>query len=119
MLFNSFEFIFLFVPVTVCIYFTLSARQYFREAKAWLMVASLFFYGWWNPSYLLLIGTSLILNFLLARLIDRRKTQALRKFFLVTGLVFNVGLLIYYKYADFFIGNFNHVFQSDFNLLNI
>src|SRR5688572_27612133 len=119
MLFNSIEFIFAFLPVTLIVYFTLTHFQYDREAKIWLFVASLFFYGWWNPKYLMLIGSSLVVNFLVARFITGAAVQKTKKWLLVFGLIFNIGLLGYYKYADFFILNFNYVLGSDYNLFNI
>jgi D-alanyl-lipoteichoic acid acyltransferase DltB (MBOAT superfamily) len=119
MLFNSPEFIFFFVPVTVAIYFLLTHHQYYRESKIWLLVASLVFYGWANPEYLLLIGTSMIVNFSVAKAISEREKLGFKKTLLILGLLFNIGLLVYYKYADFFIGNFNYIFSSEYNLLNI
>lgn len=118
MLFNSVEFLLFFLPVTFAVYFLLGHYQQDYAAKAWLFSASLFFYGWWNPGYLLIIVTSIVVNFAFVRLLlrsDRPKSKAL----LVSGILFNVLLLGYYKYADFFIDNFNHVLGLDFNLLNI
>jgi alginate O-acetyltransferase complex protein AlgI len=119
MLFNSIEFLFVFLPVTIFVYFALNHHRYYREAKAWLFVASLFFYGWWNPKYLLLINSSVITNFLVARAIARETGARQRKALLIFGLLFNIGLLAYYKYADFFIVNFNSALGTDYNLVNI
>ncbi len=117
MLFNSAEFIFVFLPVTLIIYFLLAHQQYDRAPKIWLVFASLVFYGWWNPKYLVLILVSIIVNFSIAKAMADE--QRYRKLFLIAGLTFNLLLLGYYKYADFFITNFNVVFDSDFNLINI
>ncbi|HEY8934062.1 MAG TPA: MBOAT family O-acyltransferase [Cyclobacteriaceae bacterium] len=119
MLFNSVEFIFIFLPITLAGYFFLTHRHYYRESKIWLFLASLFFYGWWNPKYLVLILTSIIVNFLTARSIARADKQRIKKSILIPGILFNIGLLVYYKYANFFISNFNFALQTDFNLLNI
>ena len=62
MLFNSYEFIFLFLPITFLVFFAI-ARLGHEIAIAWLVIASLFFYGWWNPSYLILILFSMVVNF--------------------------------------------------------
>lgn len=118
MLFNSWEFLLVFLPVTFAVYFLLTHHQHDYAAKAWLLVASLFFYGWWNPGYLAIIVSSIVVNFVFVRLMlraNRPKSKAL----LVIGILFNVLLLGYYKYADFFIDNFNHVLGLDYNLLNI
>ena len=61
MLFNSNIFLFAFLPVVLLVFFALSARR--SLALAWLVVASLFFYGWWNPSYLILLGISIVVGF--------------------------------------------------------
>lgn len=119
MLFNSPEFIFVFLPVTFCVYFLLNHLGYFRYAQLSLFVASLVFYGWWNPKYLLLIGSSILVNFFVAEKTSLALEPRIRKAWLLFGIIFNVGLLGYYKYADFFIANANVLFATDFNLLHI
>jgi alginate O-acetyltransferase complex protein AlgI len=79
----------------------------------------LFFYGWWSPKYMVLILFSIGVNFLVARQTALAEAKKIKKSWLIAGLVFNVGLLSYYKYADFFIENVNVLFRSDFNLLHI
>jgi len=111
MLFNSFEFIFVFLPVTLVVYFLLNKRKLTKAATAWLVFASLFFYSWWNVKYLALIVGSIIFNFAigtaLAKIAKSDGTEWSKKSVLIFGLVANVLLLGYYKYADFFIGNIN------------
>lgn len=120
MLFNSYVYIFAFLPAAFAGYFLL-LRWHKNGAKVWLILASLFFYSYWNIKYLPLILVSLGVNYALGRKIgalvgeDKRKAR----FFLLTGLVFNIGLLGYYKYADFFITNINYVLGSNLPLLNI
>ncbi len=63
MLFNSYEFIFLFLPIVFVIYFLLNKKQLFMPAKIFLVVASLFFYSWWNVKYLPLILLSIVINY--------------------------------------------------------
>jgi len=118
MLFNSWEFLLVFLPVTFTVYFLLTHNDYDYQAKAWLFLSSLFFYGWWNPGYLLIIITSIVVNYVFVRLLLRSK-GAKGKTILALGILFNVLLLGYYKYADFFIDNFNFVFGLGYNLLNI
>lgn len=119
MLFNSFEFIFVFLPTTVIIYFLLCGKKYFETAKIWLLFASLFFYGYWNPKYVFLILTSILVNYGLHKLIKKNDDQDKRRRVLVFGVIMNVAVLGYYKYADFFITNYNTISSSEYNLLHI
>ncbi len=119
MLFNSVEFIFAFLPLTCLVYFLLNRYHFYSYSKIWLLCASLFFYGWWNPKYLVLLAVSIAVNFSCARKTALSKNANSKKAFLYLGLAFNLGLLLYYKYADFFIENLNTVSGSDFNLLHI
>jgi D-alanyl-lipoteichoic acid acyltransferase DltB (MBOAT superfamily) len=122
MLFNSYEFVFLFLPVALLGYHLLGKMRLTRAATIFLVVASLFFYARWRIAYLPLLLSSILINFVLVRAMlarpgkDRRRE---RKRFLLLGLIFNVGLLGYFKYADFFIDNLNQVSGSQFNLLHI
>ncbi len=74
MLFNSVEFIFAFFPLTILVFFGV-ARVSHVLAAGWLTLASLFFYGWWNPAYVVLLLASIAFNyasgFHLARLVHR------------------------------------------------
>lgn len=113
MLFNSYHYLFMFFPVAVAVYFILNARGLVLAAKIWLVIASLFFYSVWNPQYLILIVTSIIFNFLVGTGLSKfydTKTQSQRKLLLTFGVVFNIGFLAYFKYADFFIANINAAF---------
>ncbi len=111
MLFNSYEFMLAFLPVTVIIYYFLNRKKLITAATAWLVLASLFFYSWWDIKYLALIIASIIFNFGVG--ISLRRTGAekagrgLRKPVLVSGIIGNIALLGYYKYTNFFITNLN------------
>lgn len=109
MLFNSPEFLLIFLPLSLGLYFWLTEHRYVPAAKGWLVVASLFFYGWWNPQYLPLILVSLLVNFTIGRQLATgavaKSSLSARRALLTTGVVFNLGLLGYYKYAGFVIGN--------------
>ena len=72
MLFNSYEFIFLFLPIVVLGFFTLSRFKSRLLSIGWLVASSLFFYGYWNPKYLLLIVSSIIFNCYLDNLINQQ-----------------------------------------------
>lgn len=118
MIFNSFEFIFLFLPIVWVLYYVLG-RIHIPFAKTWLLVASLFFYGYWNPSYLPLILISMLLNYAIGAFLGRNRGGVFRKGILTVGILFNVFLLGYYKYYDFFVENINLVFGEDLVLQNI
>ncbi|NIJ39799.1 D-alanyl-lipoteichoic acid acyltransferase DltB (MBOAT superfamily) [Parvibaculum indicum] len=122
MLFNSPVFIFVFLPVTALLCFVIRARAGREAALGFLVLASLFFYGWWNPLYLpLLIGLT-VFNFLLARLImaERSRPNGGRATALVTfGVSVDLLSLAYFKYADFFIGSVNAVAETDIPLQHV
>ena len=80
-----------------------------------LVIASLFFYSWWNSIYLLLILGSMIFNFLIGRSLGKTASKAL----LIFGIIGNVALLGYFKYTDFFIENFNWALNKDVDLLHL
>ncbi|MBU2676969.1 MAG: MBOAT family protein [Gammaproteobacteria bacterium] len=118
MLFNSFEFIFLFLPLTVALYFTfirLLGREY---GLGVLVAASLFFYGYWNPEYLLLILFSIAINFALGSWAIPGSSRFSASF-LALGVATNLGLLGYFKYANFFVDNINILTGAGWNLEHI
>jgi alginate O-acetyltransferase complex protein AlgI len=122
LLFNSFEFILLFLPVTFFVYFFLNKNKLINLAKGWLVFCSLFFYSYWNIKYLALITCSMIFNYSIGTTLNNPeiiKLKINRKAVLIFGITCNILLLGYYKYYDFFVSNFNHLLKTDFNLLNI
>jgi alginate O-acetyltransferase complex protein AlgI len=119
MLFNSFEFIFAFLPIVFIVYFFLNKKQLILASKTWLVTSSLFFYSWWNVAYLPLILTSLFFNYFVGSALGKEQLKVSRKAILVVGIILNVGFLGYFKYSDFFISNINSVFDSNFALLNL
>ena len=121
MLFNSYEFIFAFLPVAFIIYFFLNRKRLIIAAKSWLVFCSLFFYSWWNVSYLSLILCSMIFNYAVGSALtkDNPRQKISRKSILIVGIVFNLALLGYFKYVDFFISNINFIIPDTFNQLNI
>ncbi len=94
MLFNSNIFLFVFLPVVLLVFFPL-ARRRTSLALGWLVVASLFFYGWWNPSYLVLLGTSIVVGFGLAHAAQRSRV------WVYVGVAFHLGMIGWFKYAGF------------------
>jgi len=112
--FNSYIFILFFLPITFLGYFGLNHFEKDKAARIFLTVMSLWFYGYFNYSYLLIIIASIVVNFLIYKNMERAK-----KPLLFLGLLFNVGLIFYFKYYDFFVGNINAAFKTDFILRHI
>ena len=97
MLFNSDAFLFAFLPVTLGGFMACAACSR-RAAVIWLIAASLFFYGWWNPLHVWVPIASMVFNFAVATLIDRRRNDAgAGKRLLVAGVTSNVLFLVYFK----------------------
>ena len=107
MLFNSYAFLFGFLPAVLFLYF-LVGRRSALAAIGFLALASLFFYGWWNPRYLLLLCGSVVFNFLVGRRLARSPTRASGdQAMLWLGIAGNLTLLGTFKYAGFFAANAN------------
>ncbi len=120
MLFNSFEFMFVFLPITFVVYFLLNKAKLLMPATGWLVAASLFFYSYWKLDYLPLILISMIFNYVVGAVLSRNDNLKVdKKAVLAFGLVANVALLVYYKYFDFLIYSFNKIFSAEFNYMHI
>ncbi|MDA9279885.1 MBOAT family protein, partial [bacterium] len=80
MLFNSYEFIFAFLPISLIVYFYLNLKRLTTASKIWLVFTSLFFYSWWNINYLPIILISILFNYTVASaMIDYNRSK--RKYF--------------------------------------
>ncbi len=123
MLFNSIEFIFVFLPISFFVYFYLNSKRLTTAAKAWFVFTSLIFYSWWNIVYLPLILISVLFNYTITNTMieydESRRRHFSKKSLLQVGLLFNIGLLVYFKYMDFFISNTNIIFGSNIELLHL
>lgn len=122
MLFNSYEFIFVFLPLTVAGYLLLG-RSSRNWALGWLILASVAFYAYWRPFNLWIIGPSLLVNYAFARALlklagDEAKSKQ-RMATLALGVIFNICVLGYFKYANFAVNVANDVTGSNFVLENI
>lgn len=105
MLFNSFEFIFLFFPVVTLIYYLLGHRQQI----AWLLLASCVFYMFFVPAYILILFLAIIIDYAAGIFIEQSRTQKRKKAWLVGSIVSTCLLLFLFKYYNFFIDNFNAI----------
>jgi alginate O-acetyltransferase complex protein AlgI len=83
------------------------------------VIANLYFYSYWNVKYLPIIISSIAVNFTLATILNKIQSLVLKRIILTLGILFNIALLGYYKYYDFFITNINAVFRTDISLLNL
>lgn len=119
MLFNTYDFIFIFLPIVLLLFYGINHYGQHKAAVFFLVLASLFFYGLWNPSYLWLIIGSIVFNFSIGILFNSQPTQKYfgsqirKKILLIIGITCNLLLLGYYKYADFFIRNINFAIGSN------
>ncbi len=120
MLFNSYIFLFLFLPITLIGYFVLNHFKKYKIAQLYLLIMSLWFYAYFNLSYLLIIVFSILVNFSFYTLMNKNNvSKTKKKTYLILGLIINIGTLIYFKYMDFFISNINSLFNTNYNLLHI
>lgn len=119
MLFNSYIFVFLFLPIALIGFYGLNHIRQYNAAKIFLLVMSLWFYGYFNKSYLLILVCSVIANYVLSKLMDRCKVERVRRVVLLFGIFLNVAVIFYFKYFDFFIDNVNVVFRASLQHKNI
>ncbi len=120
MLFNSYAFIFVFLPITLIGFFTLARYCSARVATGWLTIASLIFYGYWNQTYLALLVISIVFNHQIGDRITKSKTGSRSaKILLWIGVSVNLGLIGYYKYAGFFVGSLNSLLHKNLTVPEI
>lgn len=112
--FSNLVFLFFFFPIFIFSYFLFKNRVYRNFI---LLVFSLLFYAWGEPIYIFLIILSIVVNYFLAILIDKLENKS--KFILIISIVFNIGLLIIFKYTNFLIDGFNWIFQLTIEKKNI
>ncbi|MFN4220952.1 MULTISPECIES: MBOAT family O-acyltransferase [Novosphingobium] len=114
MLFNSFEFLLVFLPIALIGYYILIKAGLKRFLFVWLVACSLVFYGFWAPRYALLLIASMAVNYTLGRLIERHNESRTGGYILFLGIALNVAVLGYFKYANFFIDNLNAIFGTGY-----
>lgn len=118
MLFNSYEFVLVFFPVTIVLFYLFS-RIDARYGLGLLIVASMIFYAWWDARFLVLLIGSIVFNFLVAselhRLAEARQEREASRL-LTVGIVVNLGALAFFKYGHFILDNWNLAFGTRFTL---
>ncbi len=119
MLFNSYIFVLLFLPLTLIGYFFLNRFHLKKPAMFFLFGMSLWFYGYFYPGYLIILLSGIFINYLFYKLMDKTEKHLKRKALMITAVSINIALLFYFKYFDFFISNMNSIFKSNLPLQNI
>lgn len=120
MIFNSYPFIFAFLPIMLLGYFWLLRQRLILGSKVWLVGGSLFFYGYWNIIYIPLLLGSIFVNFFVgSALANTKPLKVSKKTLLIFGILFNILLLAYFKYTNFLLDNFNGVFGANVPLPHI
>ncbi len=115
MLFSSIPFLYYFLPVVIILYFI--APKFLKNTV--LLLSSLVFYAWGEPRYVFLMIATVLFNYAMGILIEKTRGKWLSKFFVILSVVASLGVLGYFKYADFFITNFNSLTGLSMPLLRI
>ncbi len=115
MVFSSITFLFYFLPITLAIYYIVPNKL----KNIVLLIASFIFYFFGEPTYILLMVFSIISTYIFGLLIDKYKNTKYKKFFLILSIIVSLGLLIYFKYADFIIQNINLWLSNKIDLIHV
>lgn len=115
MFFNSYSFVFLFLPITIIGYYLLNAKGKYKLSESFLLIMSLVFYGMFDIMCLLVVAVSVSVNYAISQMMIRKTN----KLILFAGVSLDILLLCYFKYTNFMLNNFNRVFSTDFSLLDI
>jgi alginate O-acetyltransferase complex protein AlgI len=119
MLFNSYLYIFLFLPIALMGFFCIARLGTETAAIAWLVLLSLVFYGWWDPIYIPLLLGSVAFNYFFGGYLQSTQDRSRAGFMLATGVICNLLLLGYFKYAGFFAEIAGSLTGADFNVRKI
>lgn len=116
LLFNSYAFILMYLPIVLLIYYGLARFRRVRAATLWLVLASFFFYGYWDVRYVPLLFGSICWNYWFGRRIG---VASCKRVFLTIAVSGNIALLAYYKYAGFFLETINAAFGFSYDIPHI
>lgn len=116
MKFNTYEFILVFLPIVLAVFFMLGRSGQRQAAMAWLVASSLGFYAYWNPAYLGLILVSILFNFIVGGYISRQVMWGSGRALMMLGVAANLALLAYYKYVNFFADSVNIVWGTSWHM---
>lgn len=119
MLFSSLIFLFVFLPVVLGLYYIICRKSMLAKNLV-LLFASLFFYAWGEPKFVLVMLLSIIVNYFLGIKIDKnRENRGVTRLYLIVAVVFNLGILFIFKYLNFTIANINLIFPEAITQTNI
>lgn len=119
MLFNSYIFIFVFLPLTLLLYYGLNYCGRVRTAKAVLILMSVWFYAYFHWNYVFILLASIAVNYGLTKWMKKNRNPVFGRTLLVAGIIVNLGIIFYYKYLDFVFENLNHFFKISFSGFDI
>ena len=120
MLFNSYSFIFVYLPITLLVFFSIAKFKSIKFALGWLTFASFLFYSYWNPTYLVLLLISISFNYKIGKIINQAELKSQwAKMSMGLGIILNLCIIGYYKYANFLISTFNPELSQNLDLENI
>ena len=120
MLFNSYQFILIFLPIVLIVYFLLNKFRLTKISTIWLIVVSLYFYASWNFKFLWVILASILFNYTVGLFLSEKFEHKINKKVILTiGIVVNILFLGYYKYTNFLIENINEIFHQNFNYMHV
>lgn len=119
MLFSSTVFILLFLPITIAIYYLCLSKT--KKAKnVFLLIMSIIFYAWGEPTFVLIMLLSILANWIFGLLIDKYSSDKIKtRITLIVMLIFNLGILGGFKYANFFMQNINLLFNANIPNLDV
>lgn len=115
MLFSSISFLYYFLPIVLVLYFITPGNM----KNLILLISSLIFYAWGEPEYVVIMIVSIIVGYITGRLIETFYTKKYAILFLGGGVLIHLGILVYFKYVDFFIGNVNAITGASIPLLGL
>ena len=119
MLFNSYIFIFVYLPVVLGVFFTCCYFQLKRAAQLSLFVSSLAFYAYWDIRFIPLLCASIVLNYVFGNLIFQASDKSVGRVFLFFSVTVNLLLLFYFKYLNFFMNSVSYFLPIETNLMEI
>ena len=111
MIFSSLIFLFIFLPIILALYH-LVCRRSILVKNLLLLFASLFFYAWGEPKFVLIMIGSIVLNYGFGRMVHRCSDQKLARVVLIISVFFNLGILFIFKYLNFTVNNLNIIFHN-------
>lgn len=119
MLFNSIEFLFIFLPILLVVYYLLVKFKLTKYSNLCLLIASIYFYSYYKIEYLPIIISSIIFNYVLGYFIQKDYNPRIKKLLLILTVVGNLGLLCYYKYFNFLMETLSSLSHHHFDTMKI